>query len=106
MSFRRRKLGRYILGCAILCALSSTAKSQVNVTTHHNDIARTGANTAETVLTPQNVNTTTFGKLFSHSVDGQVYAQPLYVAGVTLGTGTAQVGIRHNVTFVATDHHD
>src|SRR5258706_2641618 len=104
MSFRRRKLGRYILGCAILCALSSTAKSQVNVTTHHNDIARTGANTAETILTPQNVNTTQFGKLFSHPVDGQVYAQPLYVAGVTMGAGKVQSGITHNVILVATEH--
>ncbi len=104
MSFRRRKLGRYILGCAIFCTLSSTAKSQVNVTTHHNDIARTGANTAETVLTPQNVNTTQFGKLFSHPVNGQVYAQPLYVAGVTMGAGTPQSGTTHNVVFVATEH--
>jgi hypothetical protein len=74
------------------------------VTTHHNDNARTGANITETILTPQNVNTTAFGKLFSHTVDGQIYAQPLYLAGVTMGSGTAQAGTTHNVVLVATEH--
>src|SRR5258708_5697371 len=104
MGTYKAKLGGSILAWTILFAVCPTARSQTNVTTHHNDISRTGANTAETVLTPQNVNTTTFGKLFSHSVDGQVYAQPLYVAGVTLGAGTAQAGTTHNVLLVATEH--
>ena len=103
MGTYRGKLGGFC-AWAILFVVCPTAQSQTNVTTHHNDISRTGANTSETVLTPQNVNTTTFGKLFSHSVDGQVYAQPLYVAGVTLGAGTAQAGTTHNVLFVATEH--
>lgn len=104
MSVQSGKLDRFIFGCTIFLAFCSTAESQTSVLTHHNDIARTGANTTETVLTPQNVNSTTFGKLFSDPVDGQVYAQPLYVPSVTMGTGTAQAGTTHNVIFVATEH--
>jgi hypothetical protein len=71
----------------------------VSILTHHYDAARTGANLNETVLTPANVNSNQFGKLFSSPVDGQIYAQPLYVPGVSiLGHGT------HNVVYVATEH--
>jgi len=76
----------------------SVAEAQVNVTTHHYDNARSGANTNETILTPQNVTVSSFGKLFSQPVNGYVYAQPLYLANVSIpGRGT------HNVLFVATE---
>jgi len=68
------------------------------VYTYHNDQGRDGANTHEYALTPTNVNTSTFGKLFSCTVDGAVYAQPLWVANLTIG------GARHNVVFVTTAH--
>jgi hypothetical protein len=70
---------------------------QVNVLTAHNDIARTGQNLNETILTPSNVNTTQFGKLFSQHITGRLYAQPLYVAQVAIpNKGT------HNVIYAAT----
>ena len=57
-------------------------------------------NTNETVLTPGIVNSNGFGLLFSYPVDGQVYAQPLYVSGLAIpGRGI------HNVIFVATQHN-
>ena len=68
------------------------------VYTYHNDLARDGANTQEYGLTPANVNTTSFGKLFSCTVDGAVYAQPLWVANLNVN------GAQHNVVFVATQH--
>ncbi len=77
---------------------SSFAKSQ-DVLTYHNDIARTGQNLSETILTPGNVNFSTFGKLFTLTVDGKVDAQPLYAAGVAIsGNGT------HNILVVVTEH--
>ncbi len=97
-------LARILSLLALLCAVHQPAFAQVNVTMQHNDIGRTGSNTNETILTPANVNKTTFGKLFSNTVDGYVYAQPLYVANVTLGAGTAQAGTTHNVFFVATQN--
>src|ERR1039457_6108143 len=57
------------------------------------------SNLNETTLTPQNVNTTQFGKVFKFSVDASVFAQPLYVPNVTIpGQGT------HNVVYVVTEN--
>jgi hypothetical protein len=73
--------------------------ASVSILTHDYDVARTGANLSEMVLTPANVNASQFGKLFSFPVDGQMYAQPLYVPGVSIpGKGT------RNVVYAATEH--
>ena len=70
-----------------------------DVLTWHNDLARTGQNLTETVLTPANVNSTSFGKLFVVSVDGQVYAEPLVVSGLSI----SGQGVR-DVLYIATEH--
>ncbi|MDB5352121.1 MAG: hypothetical protein JWN86_3368 [Planctomycetota bacterium] len=70
-----------------------------DVLTYHNDTSRTGANLNETTLTPQNVNASSFGKLFHYAVDGYVYAQPLEVSQVSMGDGKV-----HNVLIVATEN--
>ena len=68
--------------------------------TYHNNNSRTGENLNESLLAPTNVRLATFGKLFAQNVDGYVFAQPLYVAGVTIpGQGV------HNVLYIATEHN-
>src|SRR5712692_3509588 len=67
--------------------------------TWRNDNARTGQNRQELLLTPTTVNPAKFGKVFSFPVDGEVYAQPLYVPNVQIpGRGA------RNVVYVATEH--
>jgi hypothetical protein len=77
------------------------------VFTHHNDLSRDGVNSQEYALTPGNVSTTTFGKLFSCATattaeaqagQGAVFTQPLWVPGLNIAGGI------HNVIFVATQH--
>src|SRR5208282_567345 len=78
---------------------SGSVPSDVNVLTNRYDNSRTGANTNETILTTSNVNSSTFGFLFSLPVTGRIYGQPLYVSGLTIG------GHVHNVVYVATEHN-
>jgi hypothetical protein len=86
--------------CAALGFLTSAAQGQfTGVLTSRNDIARTGQNLNETVLTTSNVNSTSFGKLFSYPVDGQIYTQPLYVPNVSI----SNQGV-HNVVYIATEN--
>lgn len=79
--------------------LSITVLTQVQVTTYRYDNFRTGQDLSETVLTPTSVASGQFQKLFSYAVDGDVYAQPLYLFNVNIpGSGA------HNVIYVATEH--
>jgi len=74
-------------------------QAQISMTTHHNDVGRTGQHLNETVLTTSNVNVNRFGKLFACQVDGYIYAQPLYVGQVTVSSAL------HNVVYVATENN-
>src|SRR6202795_956947 len=74
-------------------------QAQPNVLTWHNDNARSGQNQQETILTPANVKSFTFGRLFTITVDGKVDAQPLYAAGLAIPGNSV-----HNVLFVVTEH--
>jgi hypothetical protein len=80
----------------LMLPLGRVAGAQMNIYTRSFDNARTGANLQETTLIPANVNSAQFGRLFTVNVDGEVYAQPLYVSKLQIAGGT------HNVVYVAT----
>jgi DNA/RNA endonuclease YhcR with UshA esterase domain len=69
------------------------------VFTYHNDAARTGQNAQEYALNPVSLAENQFGKKFACAVDGYVYAQPLYVANLSIPSRET-----HNVVYVATEH--
>lgn len=71
----------------------------INVLTWQYGNNRLGQNLHETLLTTANVNATSFGKIFSYPVDGNIYAQPLFVGQLPVtGQGT------HNTVFIATEN--
>jgi hypothetical protein len=78
---------------------TSTASVGTDVVTYHNDIARTGQNLTESVLTQDRVSASTFGRIRVLAADGKVDAQPLYLSSLAIpGNGT------HDVVYVATEH--
>jgi len=89
----RRHLSRSLL----LVFLAASLYSQ-DVLTYHNNNARTGLNNKETILTPANVNSSTFGKLFIVPADGLVDTQPLILTAVSIS------GVTHNLLIIATEH--
>jgi hypothetical protein len=97
-SLRANFSGPCLAPCAVLfLTMSTLTAGPIHVLTSRYNEARTGANISETTLNVSNVNSATFGALFSLAVSGSVYAQPLYVPGVTIpGKGV------HNVLYVCT----
>jgi outer membrane protein assembly factor BamB len=94
---RLGSLGLLWLICLSLCA--PQVSSATDVVTYHDDIARTGQNLQETILTTGNVNSSSFGKLFTHRVDGIIDAEPLYLSAVSIpGKGI------HNVVYAVTEN--
>ncbi|HJZ84048.1 MAG TPA: pyrrolo-quinoline quinone [Polyangia bacterium] len=97
--------GRHNVTATSIADPSKSGTASVAVTdypgtfTFHNDNQRTGQNLRELALTPAVVNQDRFGKLFSCPIDGYAYAQPLYVANVSIGGGF------RNVVYVATEHN-
>jgi hypothetical protein len=82
-----------------LLTISSAAHAFDGVFTYRYDDTGMGQNRYETLLTPKNVNVRTFGKLFAAPVDGYVFAQPLYVPGVSIFGKDI-----HNVVYAATEN--
>jgi hypothetical protein len=86
----------FLIGASVVPATAQTA-----VTTYHYDNNRTGWNRNESVLTPANVASTSFGLLQTVALDDQVDAQPLVVPGVVITAGNFKG--THDVVYVATE---
>jgi hypothetical protein len=97
-------LGRHTIAATSVASPSQSGTAVAALTnlagvyTYHNDSTRTGQNLQEYALTPATVASAKFGKLWACVVDGDIYAQPLYVAHLEIA------GAVHNVVFVATEH--
>jgi hypothetical protein len=94
-----RSVQASFIPCALIASLAFGTIARAQMTTAQYDNARTGAYLKETTLTPRNVNQQQFGKLFTLKVDGDIYAQPLFLPGLQIpGKG------KHDVVFIATEH--
>jgi len=89
--------GPSLAAVSLLMVAASVARA-TDVATYHNDTARTGQNLQETILTSSNVNSSSFGKLFTIPVDGVIDAQPLYMSSLSIAGGT------HNVLYTVTEN--
>ncbi len=92
-----QKLFGYFSPILLILGLHATSSGQVTTAQANN--SRTSAYLNEKQLTLSNVNAATFGKLFSRAVDGDVFAQPLFLPGLEI----PKAGKR-NIVFVATEH--
>ena len=100
MRAARSSLGRFLSVAFLFALFVSCSQAQTAaITTSQYSNSRTGANTRETILTPANVNAAHFGKLHTIQVDGDVYAQPLYLPQVDVPSKG-----KHNILFIATEH--
>src|SRR5260370_1397049 len=89
-----------ILTLSVCLLASSAAFAETDVLTGGYGNGRASANLFETALTPATANQSSFAKLFSLAVDGQIYAQPLFMQGVVI-----QNRGNRNVVFAATMHN-
>jgi hypothetical protein len=98
-------MNRFPLVFALLLAAAAAKFTAfaTDVLTNRGDLARTGLNPNETILNPSNVGSPAFGLLFQDQVDGEVYAQPLYVSQQQITPTGGQPRVA-NVLYVATEH--
>jgi hypothetical protein len=96
--------GAHTVAARSVADTTASASANVFVTdlagvfTYHNDLSRDGVNSQEYALNTSTVKAATFGKRFACAIDASAYAQPLWVANVSIGGGT------HNVLVAATQH--
>ena len=96
---QKRVRGLSFFGLLVLTTCAVVTAQTKDMVTYHNNVARTGLNSGETILTPSNVKSATFGKIFTFPVDGKIDAQPLYLSALSIpGNG------KHNVVYTVTEN--
>lgn len=78
---------------SVVLAAPLTASAEASVWTMRYDNNRSSTYLSEKLLNTANVNTASFGKLFTLASDDQVYTSPLYIADLAMAGGV------HNVVF-------
>jgi len=94
----RFEFALFLGSAALVCSALAT-----DILTNRGNNARTGLNAHETILTKSLVSSSSFGLVYNKSVDGKVYAQPLYVSNQLIIVNGQSRG-EHNVLYVATEH--
>jgi hypothetical protein len=97
MKFTASSIRLVSIVLAVFAIFVAPSFSQDVLTYHYNN-SHNGLNAAESMLTLSNVNSATFGKLFTLTVDGLVDAEPLYLSTFPVN------GANHNVLVVATEN--
>jgi FG-GAP repeat len=97
------KLFKYVSAVLFATAALNSGALATDILTNRGNNARTGLNSTETILTPANVGSPSFGLRYNNPVDGPVFAQPLYVSKQPIVAGGKSLGT-HNVLYVATEH--
>jgi hypothetical protein len=94
---------QFVFTLFLAAVAASPSALATDIVTNRGDLARTGLNSSETILNPGNVGSPDFGLLYQDQVDGQVYAQPLYVSQQRITPTGGQPRVA-NVLYVATEH--
>lgn len=87
---------KYALHPCLFLIFGFAAQAQTPILTAQFSNSRTAANLTEGALNITNINSSNFGKVATFDVQGQIYAQPLYVPKMMMN------GQSHNVLYVAT----
>src|SRR5277367_508172 len=100
MNMKKMALKLYLI-VWLMCVVV-TGHAQTDVLTQHNDLNRTGWNPNESILNTSNVTPTNFGILYKHTVDDQIYAQPLIATGITVTDPVTHTQVSRNLLIVVT----
>ena len=84
-----RHVAQCLTSLAFGALLTPAAFALPSVLTQAYDIGRSGTNPNETILTPSNVSSATFGKLFAYAVDEEIFATAVCAESLADGSGTS-----------------